>query len=267
MAAQREAGEADLGGSKSCCTTSKRYLSRPSQPSRAMPSPVGASSRSTATSASRPTMPVSPCHSPALACVPVTLTWKLVDTIGAAKTNELLFTGRGRRRRDAATLGPREPRRPTDELESSVHSLARQIVANAPLSVRRHEGLREARGAVPEDDPARRPRGHAPHHPAEPGPFRKAWPPVANGGLRSSRGSRPARSRASSDGSCVGAEQVKPRHTSTATAAEELFARITIRPRRKQALRVRDLSRGIGRHVRGSSDSCWLGFPMTRACG
>src|SRR5947199_4031360 len=56
--------------------------------------------------------------------VPVTLTWKLVDTIGAAKTSELLFTGEAVGAETAATLGLANRVVPTDELESSVHSLA-----------------------------------------------------------------------------------------------------------------------------------------------
>ena len=68
--------------------------------------------------------------------VPVTLTWKLVDTIGAAKTNELLFTGEAVGAETAAHLGLANRVVPVDELETTVHGLARQIVANAPLSVR-----------------------------------------------------------------------------------------------------------------------------------
>ena len=68
--------------------------------------------------------------------VPVTLTWKLVDTIGAAKTNELLFTGEAVGAETAAHLGLANRVVPADELDNAVQSLARQIVANAPLSVR-----------------------------------------------------------------------------------------------------------------------------------
>jgi len=68
--------------------------------------------------------------------VPVTLTWKLVDTIGAAKTNELLFTGEAVGAETAAHLGLANRVVPVDELETTVQGLARQIVANAPLSVR-----------------------------------------------------------------------------------------------------------------------------------
>ncbi|HKA28815.1 MAG TPA: enoyl-CoA hydratase-related protein, partial [Candidatus Binatia bacterium] len=68
--------------------------------------------------------------------VPVTLTWKLVDTIGAAKTNELLFTGEAVAAESACMLGLVNRVVPADELDSSVASLAHQIVQNAPLSVR-----------------------------------------------------------------------------------------------------------------------------------
>ena len=88
--------------------------------------------------------------------VPVTLTWKLVDTIGAAKTNELLFTGEAVGAETAAHLGLANRVVPTDELESSVQGLARQIVANAPLSVRAMKAfVRRAvqfRKTMPRDD-------------------------------------------------------------------------------------------------------------------
>jgi len=88
--------------------------------------------------------------------VPVTLTWKLVDTIGAAKTNELLFTGEAVGAETAAHLGLANRVVPTDELENSVQGLARQIVANAPLSVRAMKAfVRRAvqfRKTTPRDD-------------------------------------------------------------------------------------------------------------------
>jgi enoyl-CoA hydratase/carnithine racemase len=68
--------------------------------------------------------------------VPVTLTWKLVDTIGAAKTCELLFTGEAVAAEAAAHLGLANRVVPSDELDSAVESLARQIARNAPLSLR-----------------------------------------------------------------------------------------------------------------------------------
>jgi enoyl-CoA hydratase/carnithine racemase len=68
--------------------------------------------------------------------VPVTLTWKLVDTIGAAKTNELLFTGEAVAAESACSLGLVNRVVPADELDSAVASLAHQIIQNAPLSVR-----------------------------------------------------------------------------------------------------------------------------------
>jgi len=68
--------------------------------------------------------------------VPVTLTWKLVDTIGAAKTSELLFTGEAVGAETAAHLGLANRVVPADELDNAVLGLARQVVANAPMPVR-----------------------------------------------------------------------------------------------------------------------------------
>src|SRR5262249_46881211 len=68
--------------------------------------------------------------------VPVTLTWKLVDSIGAAKTNELLFTGEAVAAETACALGLVNRVVPAEELDSALESLARQITQNAPLSVR-----------------------------------------------------------------------------------------------------------------------------------
>src|SRR4029450_12547697 len=62
---------------------------------------------------------------------PVTRTWKLVDSIGSAKTNELLFTGEAVAAETAATLGLVNRVVPADELDSAVASLTRQIVQNA----------------------------------------------------------------------------------------------------------------------------------------
>src|SRR5437773_958859 len=68
--------------------------------------------------------------------VPVTLTWKLVDTIGAAATKELLFTGEGLGAPEALALGLVNRVVPPGSLEAAVGELARQIAHNAPLSVR-----------------------------------------------------------------------------------------------------------------------------------
>lgn len=68
--------------------------------------------------------------------VPVALTWKLVDTIGANATKELLFTGEPLRAQAALDLGLINRLVPAAQLEQSVRDLAGQIAANAPLSVR-----------------------------------------------------------------------------------------------------------------------------------
>jgi enoyl-CoA hydratase/carnithine racemase len=68
--------------------------------------------------------------------VPVTLTWKLVDTIGSGKTCELLFTGEAVGAETAAYLGLANRVVPTEELDNAVRGLARQIVSNAPMAVR-----------------------------------------------------------------------------------------------------------------------------------
>jgi enoyl-CoA hydratase/carnithine racemase len=68
--------------------------------------------------------------------VPVTLTWKLVDTIGAAATKELLFTGEALGAEAALALGIVNRVAPASGLEPAVGELARQIARNAPLSIR-----------------------------------------------------------------------------------------------------------------------------------
>src|SRR5207247_11449365 len=68
--------------------------------------------------------------------VPVTLTWKLVDTIGAAATKELLFTGEGLGAPAARALGLVNRVVPPGSLEAAVGELAREIAHNAPLSIR-----------------------------------------------------------------------------------------------------------------------------------
>ena len=68
--------------------------------------------------------------------VPVALTWKLVDTIGAAATKALLFTGEPLDAQAALTLGLVNQVVPAARLEEEVTALAGRIAANAPLSVR-----------------------------------------------------------------------------------------------------------------------------------
>lgn len=88
--------------------------------------------------------------------VPVSLTWKLVDTIGAAKTNELLFTGEAVAAETALTLGLVNRVVPADELDSAVAALTRQITQNAPLSVRAMKAFVQRavsfRRGTPKDD-------------------------------------------------------------------------------------------------------------------
>ena len=157
MAAQREAGEADLGGLEVILHDLEE-----------VPQPTIAAVQGDAVAGgcelalhcdirvaaddARFSMPLARIG----LAVPVTLTWKLVDTIGAAKTNELLFTGEAVGAETAAHLGLANRVVPTDELESSVQGLARQIVANAPLSVRAMKAfVRRAvqfRKTTPRDD-------------------------------------------------------------------------------------------------------------------
>src|SRR5215831_9241101 len=137
MAAQREAGEADLGG-----------LEKVLEDLEACPQPTIAAVQGDAVAGgcelalhcdirvaadtARFSMPLARIG----LAVPVTLTWKLVDSIGAAKTNELLFTGEAVAAETASTLGLVNRVVPAEELDSAVASLAHQIVQNAPLSVR-----------------------------------------------------------------------------------------------------------------------------------
>jgi len=88
--------------------------------------------------------------------VPVTLTWKLVDTIGAAATKELLFTGAPVEARTALGLGLVNRVVPGAELSRAAGTLARQIAEQAPLSVRAMKAFVqrfvEHRRALPRDD-------------------------------------------------------------------------------------------------------------------
>jgi enoyl-CoA hydratase/carnithine racemase len=89
--------------------------------------------------------------------VPVLLTWKLVDTIGAAKTCELIFTGEGVAAATAKDLGMANRVVPADELDASVMALAEQIERNAPLSVRAMKAFVQRamsirRDALPRED-------------------------------------------------------------------------------------------------------------------
>ena len=157
MAAQREAGEADLGG-----------LEKVLEDLEACPQPTIAAVHGDAVAGgcelalhcdlrvaadtARFSMPLARIG----LAVPVTLTWKLVDSIGAAKTNELLFTGEAVAAETACTLGLVNRVVPADELDSALESLARQITHNAPLSVRAMKAfVRRATSlhrALPRDD-------------------------------------------------------------------------------------------------------------------
>jgi enoyl-CoA hydratase/carnithine racemase len=68
--------------------------------------------------------------------VPVALTWKLVDTIGANATKELLFTGEPLGAAAALDRGLINRVVPAAQLDSAVRDLAGQIARNAPLSLR-----------------------------------------------------------------------------------------------------------------------------------
>jgi len=88
--------------------------------------------------------------------VPVTLTWKLVDTIGAASTYELLFTGDPIDAETALRLRMVNRVVPLAGLEEHVAGLARTIAANAPLSIRSMKAFvrraLETRRETPRDD-------------------------------------------------------------------------------------------------------------------
>ena len=68
--------------------------------------------------------------------VPVTLTWKLVEVIGAPATRELLFTGEPIGAEAALALGLVNRVVAAADLDGAVTALARQIAHNAPLAIR-----------------------------------------------------------------------------------------------------------------------------------
>jgi len=68
--------------------------------------------------------------------VPVPLTWKLVEIIGAARTYEMLFTGEAVDARTALALSMVNRVVPPDDLDTATRALASQIARNAPLAVR-----------------------------------------------------------------------------------------------------------------------------------
>jgi len=88
--------------------------------------------------------------------VPVTLTWKLVDTIGAAATKEMLFTGEAIGAEQALALGMVNRVVAAPDLDRAVADLARAIAHNAPLSVRAMKSfvqrLAEERRSIRRDD-------------------------------------------------------------------------------------------------------------------
>jgi enoyl-CoA hydratase/carnithine racemase len=157
MAKQREEGEADLGG-----------LEQVLEQIESCPHPTIAAVRGDAVAGgcelalhcdirvaaddARFSMPLARIG----LAVPVTLTWKLVDTIGAAKTSELLFTGEAVPAEAAVHLGLANRVVPTDELDNAVEGLARQIARNAPLSVRAMKAFVQRavsiRRALPRED-------------------------------------------------------------------------------------------------------------------
>jgi enoyl-CoA hydratase/carnithine racemase len=67
--------------------------------------------------------------------VPFPLLQKLVEVIGPARTRELLFTGRPVDARRALDMGMLHQVVPAAEIEASTYALAREIAANAPLSL------------------------------------------------------------------------------------------------------------------------------------
>jgi len=158
MAKQRDEGEADLGG-----------LERALEHVERCPHPTIAAVRGDAVAGgcelalhcdirvaaddARFSLPVARIG----LAVPVMLTWKLVDTIGAAKTCELIFTGEAVAAEAARDLGMANRVVPSDELDSAVLSLAQQIERNAPLAVRAMKAFVQRamsirRDALPRED-------------------------------------------------------------------------------------------------------------------
>jgi enoyl-CoA hydratase/carnithine racemase len=88
--------------------------------------------------------------------VPIALTWKLVDAIGAAATKEMLFTGEPIGCETALSLGMVNRVVAAADLDRAVGDLARLIAHNAPLSVRAMKAyvqrLSEDRARVRRDD-------------------------------------------------------------------------------------------------------------------
>jgi enoyl-CoA hydratase/carnithine racemase len=88
--------------------------------------------------------------------VPIALTWKLVDTIGAGATKELVFTGEALGAEGALALGLVNRVVAAADLDRAVTDLARTIAHNAPLSVRAMKAfirrLTEERRGLRRDD-------------------------------------------------------------------------------------------------------------------
>lgn len=158
MARQREAGEADLGG-----------LEKALEHVEQCPHPTIAAVRGDAVAGgcelalhcdirvvaddARFSLPVARFG----LAVPVLLTWKLVDTIGAAKACELIFTGEAIAAETAHDLGMANRVVPSEELDAAVTSLAEQIERNAPLSLRAMKAFVQRamsirRDALPRED-------------------------------------------------------------------------------------------------------------------
>jgi enoyl-CoA hydratase/carnithine racemase len=68
--------------------------------------------------------------------VPVTLTWKLIDTIGAGKTKEMLFTAEPVGAPEALAIGLVNRVVAAGDLDAAVRKIAGTIAHNAPLAVR-----------------------------------------------------------------------------------------------------------------------------------
>jgi enoyl-CoA hydratase/carnithine racemase len=88
--------------------------------------------------------------------VPVALTWKLVDSIGAAATKELVFTGEPVGAEAALALGLVNRVVAAADLERATRELATRIAHQAPLSLRAMKAfvqrLTDERRALRRDD-------------------------------------------------------------------------------------------------------------------